>query len=163
MFADLLGDPPSKLNSKSVSPAKDVYKKNVILLHVQARGLAIYSGSILYSSVRFRNQQTQWIALPRTWPTRTHAISTWKLKRKGKLLCSEMAKYARRAFWKTTKIQTQSSSSARRHDKFWDQNPFQKWSKIHPRLCGKRFQTRSHVLIGSGFEFEQFSNRVSIT
>ena len=59
MFADLLGDPPSKLNAKSVSPAKDVYKKNVILLHVQARGLAIYSGSILYSSVRFRNQQTQ--------------------------------------------------------------------------------------------------------
>ena len=59
MLADLLGDPPSKLNSKSVSPAKDVYKKNVILLHVQARGLAIYSGSILYSSVRFRNQQTQ--------------------------------------------------------------------------------------------------------
>ena len=59
MFADLLGDPPSKLNSKSVSPAKDVYKKNVILLHVQARGLAIYSGSILYNSVRFRNQQMQ--------------------------------------------------------------------------------------------------------
>ena len=59
MFADLLGDPPSKLNSKSVSPAKDVYKKNVILLHVQARGLAIYSGSILYSSVRFRKEQTQ--------------------------------------------------------------------------------------------------------
>ena len=59
MFADLLGDPPSKLNSKSVSPAKDVYKKNVIILHGQARGLAIYSGSILYSSVRFRNQQTQ--------------------------------------------------------------------------------------------------------
>ena len=59
MFADLLGDPPSKLNSKSVSPAKDVYKKNVILLHVQARGLAIYSCIILYSSVRFRNQQTQ--------------------------------------------------------------------------------------------------------
>ena len=27
MFADLLGDPPSKLNSKSVSPTKDVYKK----------------------------------------------------------------------------------------------------------------------------------------
>mgnify|MGYP006903376319 CR=1 FL=1 len=112
----LLGDPPSKLNSKSVSLAKDVYKKNVILLHVQARGLAIYSGSILYSSVRFRNQQTQWIALPRTWPTRTHAISTWKLKRKGKLLCSEMAKYARRASLKTTKIQTQSRSSARRHE-----------------------------------------------
>ena len=59
MFADLLGDPPSKLNSKSVSPAKDGYKKNEILLNVQARGLAIYSGSILYSSVRFRNQQTQ--------------------------------------------------------------------------------------------------------
>ena len=59
MLADLLEDPPSKLNSKSVSPAKDVYKKKVFLLHVQARGLAIYSGSILYSSVRFRNQQTQ--------------------------------------------------------------------------------------------------------
>ena len=52
MFADLLGDPPSKLNSKSVSPAKDVYKKNVVLFtyksRVQVRKLAIYSGSIHY-------------------------------------------------------------------------------------------------------------------
>ena len=48
MFADLLGEPPSKLNSKSVSPAKDVYKKNVSLLQCPGAKRAMYSGSIHY-------------------------------------------------------------------------------------------------------------------